>query len=144
MHLVALAIVLLLCFFVGLVAQGGGGRKCMGALEGAVLGAIPGFNFFKGFTTCMRDSDKIAASFTPVVVKFDDYAQMAFEIERIASLDKVAVYLLGAPNPWSGTVGYVDPERVEPLEMTVPEVVRIIKKLGKGTADKRDEGSEGA
>ena len=138
MHLVALVIVLLLCFLVGIFAQSPAGRRLMSTLEDMILGAIPSFHFFKGFTASMQESDEIAANFTPIVVKFDDYSQMAFEIERIPSINKVAVYLPGAPNPWSGTVGYVEPQRIEKLDMTVPEVVRIIKKLGKGTSDSQE------
>ena len=58
----------------------------------------------------------------------------------IPSLDKVAIYLPGAPNPCSGSVGYFDPSRIEPLDMTVPEVVRIIKRLGKSTSERRERG----
>jgi uncharacterized membrane protein len=45
----------------------------------------------------------------------------------------VAVYLPGAPNPWSGTVVYVTQERVKHLPMSVSEVVRNIWMLGKGS-----------
>ena len=142
MHLVALVIVLLLCFFVGLFAQSPAGRRLMSSLEDMILGAIPSFHFFKGFTASMQESDEIAANFTPIVVKFDDYSQMAFEIERIPSINKVAVYLPGAPNSWSGTVVYVDPQLIEHLDLAVPEVVRIIKKLGKGTSDSLERAAE--
>ena len=58
---------------------------------------------------------------------------MAFEIERVESTGNVAVYLPGAPNPWSGAVVYVEPDRVQKLEITVSEAVKNIKQLGKGT-----------
>jgi uncharacterized membrane protein len=100
---------------------------------------MPGYNFFKGFTQSMDDSNQIAESFRPVVVHFDDMSQVAFEIERIETNGKVVIYLPGAPNPWSGSVVYVDPERVDQLNLTVPQVVRNIRMLGKESSDIRDE-----
>jgi uncharacterized membrane protein len=138
MHLVALIIVLLVSFLVGLAAQSDAGRKFTQVLEETILGALPGYNFFKGFTRSMKQSDEIAEEFTPVVVRFDDYTQMGFEIERIESNGKVVVYVPGAPNPWSGAVCYIDPERVQQLDITVPQAVRTIKMLGKGTSEIRD------
>ena len=66
------------------------------------------------------------------MVQFDDYSQIAFEIER-APGGKVALYLPGAPSPWSGTVAYVDPDRVRPLSMTIREALTNIRMLGSGS-----------
>jgi len=68
-----------------------------------------------------------------VIVKFDDNAQIAFEIER-TERGNVVVYLPGSPNPWSGSVGYFEEDRVERLEMSVPDAINNIRHLGRGSA----------
>ena len=56
-----------------------------------------------------------------------------FEIERTPAGD-VVVYLPGAPNPWSGTVVFVEQSRVEKLDMSVADAIRSIQALGRGSA----------
>ena len=66
------------------------------------------------------------------MVQFDDHVQMAFETERLPN-GRVAAYLPGAPNPWSGTVVFVSNDRVKPLSISLPEALRNIRTLGKGS-----------
>jgi uncharacterized membrane protein len=99
-----------------------------------LLNTFPGYAFIKGFAENLRQAEQLAGNFLPVVVRFDDYVQIAFETHR-DSAGKVAVYLPGAPNPWSGTVVYVSQERVQPLAMTLTEALRNIRTLGKGSLD---------
>jgi uncharacterized membrane protein len=129
--------VLLLCFVAGLAAQSESGRRLASSLEEGILGALPGYTFFKGFTSSMQQSDEIAQSFRPVLIRFDDYSQVAFEIERIEETKKVVTYLPGAPNPWSGTVAYVDADRVQAIDLPVPQVIRNIRMLGRGSTEQR-------
>ncbi|MDG2307483.1 MAG: hypothetical protein P8R42_23090 [Candidatus Binatia bacterium] len=96
------------------------------------LPALPGYTFVKGFADSMAKSDEMAESFVPVLVKFDDYAQTVFEVERTKTGNAV-VYLPGAPNPWSGSVVYVTADRVERLDMSVSEAVKNIRTLGRGS-----------
>jgi uncharacterized membrane protein len=132
LNLLALAVLLGLCFLAGLVAQRATARKLSAKIESVMLEAVPGYSFVKGFADNIRQSDELSESFIPVIVQFDDYSQIAFEIEHQEG-GKVVIYLPGAPNPWSGTVVYVTPDRVRRLPMNVSEVVRSIRKLGKGS-----------
>ncbi|MGB0963684.1 MAG: hypothetical protein ACPGVY_13400, partial [Mycobacterium sp.] len=91
------------------------------------------FSFVKSFGDNLQSSEECAENFIPVVVQFDEYSQIAFEIEREADGGKVALYLPGAPSPWSGTVAYVAPERVERLSMSLREALTNIRMLGSGS-----------
>ena len=73
-----------------------------------------------------------------MIVKFDDNAQIAFEIER-SERGNVVIYLPGSPNPWSGSVVYFEEDRVERLDMTVPEAINNIRHLGRGSAKYREQ-----
>ena len=45
----------------------------------------------------------------------------------------VALYLPGAPNPWSGTVVFVLAEQVSRLPVPVTDVLKMIRTLGGGS-----------
>ena len=82
-------------------------------------------------TSSVVEAEKDEAMKT-VMVRLDDYAQLAFEIERTGSGD-VVVYLPGAPNPWSGSVCVMSPDRVMPVDISMLAAVQHIKHLGRGS-----------
>jgi len=131
--LVAAAALLAICLVAGLVARSPLGRRLRDRLESLLFAFVPGYGFVKGYTDSMNQSDSAARSFKPVVARFDDSAQLAFEVERGAD-GTVVVYLPGAPNPWSGSVVFLSAERVGPLELSMPEAVKRLRQLGHGAA----------
>lgn len=131
--LIALALILVVCFLAGLLAMHRLSGNLVGRLDATLLSTVPAYAFVKGMTESLAKSDEMAQSFQPVLVRFDDYACVAFEVERTGK-GTVVIYLPGAPNPWSGSVAYVDPERVTKLDMTVPDAVKNIRTLGRDTA----------
>ena len=133
LNLLALLVILGFCFLAGLAAQGVTAKKIVGKLDATLLAALPGYAFVKGFADNMRRSDEMSESFLPVAVHFDDYSQLAFEIEREPN-GKVALYLPSAPNPWSGTVVYVTDDRVNRLSISLNEALKNIRMLGKGSS----------
>ena len=81
-----------------------------------------------------------SAGFTPVIARFDDNAQISFEIERTPA-GEVVVYLPGAPNPWSGSIVLLDSERVQKLDVSVSDAIRSIQALGRGSGGLSQSGS---
>ena len=65
------------------------------------------------------------------VVRFDDLWQIGFEIERIEG-GKVALFLPGSPDPWSGSVCIAEEDRVTPLDLPVAAVARMVRRRGRG------------
>ena len=133
LNVIAILILLGLCFLAGLVARRAKAKNIVARLDATLLAVIPGYAFIKGFADNLSRSDELAESFVPVSVQFDDYGQLAFEIERQPD-GKVAIYLPSAPNPWSGTVVYVGNERVTRLPISLNEALKNIRMLGKGTS----------
>jgi uncharacterized membrane protein len=132
-NLLALGIVLLICFFAGLAAKSTLARKSIGNLESRVLSKIPVYGLLKSKIDAIVQPEK-AEGMKPVLARFDDSWQIAFEVERIQE-GGVAIYLPGAPDPWSGSVCFVTEDRIQPLELTLLPVLRILKGLGKGSND---------
>ncbi len=133
-HLLAVAMLILICFVAGLLGRTAVAKKLIDVLEGNVLSKIPAYALMKTKTQSMLSADDIE-DMAPVVVRFDDSWQIAFEIERIESKNCVAVFLPSAPDPWSGSVCVVTADRVKPLDLSLPIAAKIAKRLGRGTRD---------
>ena len=136
-NLLALIIVLLICFLAGLAAKSTLARKSIGNLESRVLSKIPVYGLLKSKIDAIVQPEK-AEGMKPVLARFDDSWQIAFEVERIQG-GVVGIYLPGAPDPWSGSVCFVTEDRIQPLELTLLPVLRTLKSLGKGSNDQLRE-----
>jgi uncharacterized membrane protein len=134
LDIAAFAVTVLICFAAGLLARRAAAKRVREKLDRSLLNFIPGYAFVKGFADNLRHTEEISASLVPVMVRFDDYVQMAFETERLPN-GNVAVYLPGAPNPWSGSVVFVSNERIKPLSISLPDALRNIRTLGKGSVN---------
>ena len=131
-NLLAILAILLCCLIVGMLAKGDTAKRLLKSTEEKLL-VIPAYAFVKGVTDSLISSEEAAKAFIPVIVKFDDNAQMAFEIER-SEEGNVVIYLPGSPNPWSGSMVYFKEDRVERLDMSVPDAINNLRHLGRGSA----------
>ena len=131
-QLLAIGILVLICFIAGLAAKTTRAKSLVQSLEVNVLKKIPVYEFLKAKTQSVlspQDEEAMRA----VLARFDDSWQLAFEIERIESGD-VVIFLPGAPDPWSGSVCIVTRDRVTSLDTTVHSAVNLLKRLGRGSA----------
>ena len=134
-NILAVLAIALFCFIAGVIARSASAKKVYRAFDSALL-AIPGYAFVKGFTDSMDNSEDAAKGLLPVIVQFDDNAQIGFEVERTDG-GNVVVYLPGAPNPWSGSAVCFSEDRVKSLDITVPQAIQHIRALGRGLAEYR-------
>lgn len=134
-NVIAIAVIVVICFVAGLIAMNRIGQRMTETVENGLLAAVPAYTFVKGFTDSVAETDEMSATFVPILVRFDDHSMLAFETERTAD-GTVVVYLPGAPNPWSGNVVYVEPERVTPVDIKVPDAIKTVRLLGRGTSER--------
>lgn len=130
-HLVALAILVLICFIAGLVARTNTARRFVASLESNVLDRIPAYALVKakaGSVLNPQDTEDMR----PVLIRFDDSWQLGFEVEKVSE-EKSLVYLPGAPDPWSGSVCAVTTDRLSVLDVNVKTASDLMKRLGKGS-----------
>ena len=137
LNVAVIAVLVVLCFVAGLFARSAPGRRLGQRLENWLLGVLPGYSFVKGVTDGLRQNEERSRDFVPVIAHLDDCSQLAFEVERTPK-DRVVLYLPGCPDPWSGSVIYVTPDRVEALDMTVPEALKNLRGLGRGSSEYAD------
>jgi len=129
-NVLAIVLIVLLCFLAGLLAKAPFIRRLGSRFEQRVLQTIPLYAVVKSTVASILPLQK-EQGLQPVLVEFDDCAQLGLEVER-QTPGKVAVYLPGAPNPWSGSVLLTTAERVTPLPSTMLAMLRTMQQLGKG------------
>jgi uncharacterized membrane protein len=129
-QVLAIALLLLICFLAGLLARLALARRVVSALEANMLSRLPAYTLLKTKTQTMVSPDDIEGM-SVVVVRFDDSWQFGFEIERMEG-GKVALFLPGSPDPWSGSVCLAEEERVTPLDLPVAVVTNMVRRLGRG------------
>lgn len=130
-NIVAALAMILICFLAGLFARKRTTKTLYHKIETILLGLVPGYTFVKGMTDNFISSEKASESFSPIIVHFDDFSQLCFEVERTGN-GMAVIYIPGAPNPWSGAIVCVTEDRIESIDMKVAEAMMAIKKLTPG------------
>jgi uncharacterized membrane protein len=128
-----LALLLLLCFAAGVFAQKFRAGRVAGWLEDRLLSQFPPYTFVKGMSQSIAGLEA-EGGLSPVLVPTGDGWRFGFETERLAD-GHVAVYLPGAPNPWSGFVVVIAADRLKPVEAPLSAVVKSLRQVGRGSSE---------
>jgi uncharacterized membrane protein len=135
-NFVAIILIIILCFIAGEIARSKIGAKITTSVESKMYDLVPRYAFIKSMAATFSGSTEDQRVLKPVWVKFDDYSQIAFEVNRDDD-EIVTLYLPGAPDPWSGSIVHVTPERVEDLDADFSTVTKSLRKVGIGTSNMR-------
>jgi uncharacterized membrane protein len=130
--LVAMVLLLLLCYGAGLLARAAVGRSLSASFEDRLETVYPRYTVIKGMTQALG-VDGVKSDLKTVLVSFDDHQILAIEVERLAD-GRVVVFLPGSPDPWSGSVVMVSQERVELIPVEIGALHRSLKSVGRGSA----------
>jgi len=129
-NILAVLIILLLCFVAGLIARAGPAKRLADGIENAILQKIPGYSIVKGFASSLTPEK--TAHMHPVLVSLGYSSRVGLEMEAIGD-DRVSVYFPGSPNAWSGEVHVVKTEQVERLDKPFTDVLDHVERLGLGS-----------
>lgn len=132
-ELVGLLIIILICLFAGLLARTAAAEKLVQKLEEGILSFVPGYSFMKSMNENIlglesKDDLKV------ILVPTDAGLQFAFLIEQISD-EKSTVFIPDAPNPWSGSVVFVDKKDITEIDITQKQALACIRKLGYGSEE---------
>lgn len=129
-EIVAIFIIVFICFTAGLIARTAYAQKLIHRLEDGILSFVPGYSFMKSMNENIMgfESDQ---DLKVVLVPTDAGWQFAFLIEQINE-NNFSVFIPDAPNPWSGSVCFVEKKDIREVEMTQKEALSCIRKLGFG------------
>jgi len=119
--LLALLLVLILCFVVGLLSRTRLGRAVREGLEHAVFEKLPGYTLFRSLTMRIAgQTDDMAWKPVP-----------AFIIEELAD-GRYTVFVPSVPTPLAGAVYVLDRERVHPANVKFAQAIKTVSRWGAG------------
>ncbi|ABG30322.1 hypothetical protein CEP88_13285 [Roseobacter denitrificans] len=130
-NILAIVMILLVCYLAGLVARSQFMQARVRRIDDLLIDVLPTYAVFKGMLGSMSGSKDVATLMKPVVAKFDDYDQIAFEMERDET--QAVLFIPGAPSAWSGTTVVVTLDRVQPLDLPTHQAVKLMRVMGRGT-----------
>lgn len=133
LFLLAVGILVVLCFVCGLAARRAIARRFSRMVEKHLVMVFPKYAIYKDILAGNVGGDAHAPSLVPVTVQFDDSIRIGYEAGRTGR-GLVIVYLPGAPDPWMGSVVLVEPRRVQSLEVAFGEAAAICERLGRDSA----------
>jgi len=126
--IIALLVLLLLCFIAGLFANTKKANDLKNWIEATILSNIPGYTLLKGMTESAIgvDSENLK---DVILVDIEEVWQIGFLMDEIDD-ELSSVYIPGAPNPMSGDVFFVKNERLKKLDLPELSAMKIYKKMG--------------
>jgi uncharacterized membrane protein len=130
-NILAVAIILAACLLAGIIATSTRGQRLYRRMDEWLLNLIPRYAFIKSMTDSLGGQQQ--STLRPVLVRFDDLAQIAFEVDRGPG-DLVTVYLPGSPDPWSGSVAHVTSDRVDPVAGDFASTIKSLRRIGRGSS----------
>lgn len=128
--IITVAIIIILCFIAGFISKTAFAIKFIQRIESKILKKIPFYSFVKSITESISGISS-KESLKPVLLEFDDNSQLGLEVERIEG-GNVFAYVPGSPNPWSGSVLIMKPERVKPLNISFAQAIKLMHDFGQG------------
>lgn len=133
LHLPVIAssvVLILFCFFTGLLARTALAKKAIGWLESTLLSNLPGYEFFKDLGEQILGLEKQSAN-QVVLVRIEDAWQFAFLLERLDH-GHVSIFVPGSPNPQSGSVYFLTEDRIRPVDVPPTAALKSLRRMGAG------------
>ena len=127
-ELFGILLIIIFCFIAGVLAKTTLAQKLILKIENSILSFIPGYSFMKGINENIMgiESNK---DLKVILVPTDAGWQFAFLIEQIDE-NNFTVFVPDAPNPWSGSVVFVEKKDIREVGISQKEALACIRKLG--------------
>lgn len=126
----SIVIVVLMCFLAGMIARWSIGQKLSRFMEKNLIILFPRYAIYREQLKGSIGGELNKPELIPVLVRFDDVTRLAFEAERTEG-SLVSIFLPGSPDPWTGNVIFMSPDRVERLDIPFSEALGICERMGR-------------
>lgn len=135
-QLVAVAIIVGICFLAGILVRTSPGAKARNAIERHLLERIPGYTLLRSLTERITGQEK-DETWKPCMAEIEEALVPAFIIETLAD-GQFTVFVPSVPTPAAGAIYILSPERVHPVDVPFTQAIRVISKWGVGAGALRD------
>jgi uncharacterized membrane protein len=130
-NILALVLVLVVCFVVGLAVRTQAGRSIRSRMEVSVFGKIPGYTMIRGLTQRIA-GDTSENVWRTALVEIEDALVPAFIIEEYDD-GRFTVFVPSVPTPFAGAVYILSAARVHPIDVPFAQALQSISKWGSGS-----------
>jgi uncharacterized membrane protein len=132
-NILALSLILTLCFLIGVVVRTRAGRAIGDVIERSAFGKIPGYTLFRSLTLRLagREAENI---WKPALAEIEDALVPAFIIEELQD-GRFTVFVPSVPTPLAGAVYILARKRVHPLNVSFAHALGTISRWGSGASD---------
>jgi len=127
----AVALVVLVCFVLGLAARTRIGRRVIEIFERRVLERLPGFAMLRSVVRRVSGTSD-DAQFQPVLVEIEEALTPGFIVEELDA-DRFVVLVPSVPTPAAGSLYILPRERVHWVDVPVTGAVAVITRWDAGT-----------
>jgi uncharacterized membrane protein len=132
-QIIAIGLVVVVCFILGLIARTGLGRRAIAVFERRVLEPMPGFAMVRSVVRRVSGSSE-DAQFQPVLVATDEETLTpGFIVEELDD-DRLVVLVPSVPTPAAGSLFILPRKRVHWVDAPVTEAIGVITRWGSGTS----------
>jgi len=132
-NLVALVVVLAVCFVVGAIIRTRIGRLVRDYAEKSFFEKLPGYGLLRSLTQRLAEVDDETA-WKPALVEIEDALVPGFIIEELDD-GRLTVFVPSVPTPLAGAVYILGHERVHPLDIPFTQAIRSVSRWGAGSKD---------
>jgi uncharacterized membrane protein len=124
----AIGLIVLLCFLAGLFARTVLAQKIMSELESAVLSKVPAYEYLKQAGSSVMGLGEMVEH--PVVLAQVGGGWRLGVQTDVAGSGLTAVFLPNSPNTFSGSVLFVASDKVRPLDVPLRSALNCLEQLG--------------
>jgi uncharacterized membrane protein len=130
---IAVGILILVCFVAGLILRTGPGLRTKNAIERNLLERIPGYALIRGLAARLagRHEDE---TFAVALVDLEDALVPAFVVETHDD-GSFTVFVPSVPTPAAGAIYILPKERVHLVDVPFTKAASVISKWGSGARD---------
>jgi len=132
-RLVAILLIVMICFVVGLVVRTGPGLRAKNAFENAILEKLPGYTFMRGVARRLTGSAEEQA-LQPALVEIEEALVPALIVEELAD-GSYTVLVPSAPTPMAGSIYILSRDRVHPVNIPFTKAIGVFSKWGTGAGE---------
>jgi len=130
--LLSLALVLVICFLIGLAVRTRVGGIFTARME-SLLEKLPGYALFRSLTQRIAGEGRENA-WKPALVEIEEALVPAFIIEEIED-GRFTVFVPSVPTPFAGAVYILTAERVHALDVPFTQAFSSVSRWGSGSKD---------
>jgi uncharacterized membrane protein len=132
-QVVAILLLVALCFVVGLVVRTGPGLRAKNAFEQVVLERLPGYTFLRGLAKRLTGRSE-EQTLQPALVEIEEALVPALIVEELED-GSFTVLVPSAPTPMAGSLYILPPDRVHPVDLPFTKAISVFTKWGMGAGE---------